>query len=198
MTDNSNLHPGLKLVLDLGPLVAFGLAYWRYGIFVGTATLMVAMLPVLPISYALTRRLPVMPIVTAVLVLVLGTLTLVLQDETFIKVKPTIIYLLFGSVLMGGLLFGKPLLGLVLDSVFQLTDEGWRKLTLRWAGFFFALAVLNELVWRTQTTEVWVSFKLFGVTLLTVLFAALQYPLMTRYAAPEPATQEQFPHADTP
>src|SRR5215472_2487112 len=190
MTDRQNLHPGLKLVLDLGPLAAFGLDYWRYGIFVGTATLMVAMLPALPIYYALTRRLPVMPIVTAILVLVLGTLTLVLQNETFIKIKPTIIYLLFGGILMGGLVFGKPLLGMVLDSVFQLTDEGWRKLTVRWAAFFLALAVLNEIVWRTQTTQVWVSFKLFGVTLLTFLFAASQYPLMLRYSMPEPAKQE--------
>ena len=110
--------------------------------------------------------------------LVFGSLTLVLHDEHFIKLKPTIIYLLFGGVLLGGLAFGKPLLGMVFDSVFHLTDEGWRKLTVRWALFFFALAVLNEIVWRTQSTDVWVSFKVFGVVPLTFLFGALQYPLL--------------------
>ena len=128
-----------------------------------------------------------MPIVSAVIVVVFGGLTLVLQNETFIKLKPTIIYVLFGGVLLGGLAFGKPLLGMVFDSVFHLTDEGWRKLTLRWALFFFALAVLNEIVWRTQSTDFWVSFKVFGVLPLTFVFAALQYPLLKKYAAPEKA-----------
>jgi len=130
-----------------------------------------------------------MAIVTAIIVLVFGGLTLVLHNDTFIKIKPTIIYALFGGVLLGGLLLGKPLLGAVLDSMFQLTEEGWRKLTLRWALFFFALAILNEIVWRSQTTDVWVSFKVFGVVPLTFLFAALQYPLLTRYAAPEKAQE---------
>jgi intracellular septation protein len=96
---------------------------------------------------------------------------------------------LFGAVLLSGLAVGKSLLGMVFDSVFHLTEEGWRKLTLRWALFFFALAILNEIVWRSQTTDVWVSFKVFGVVPLTFLFAALQYPLLTRYAAPEKAQE---------
>jgi intracellular septation protein len=200
------LNPTLKLVLDLGPLVLFFLANSRpalflpfvspilpadiasgerIGIFVATAVFMVAIVLALAISYALTRHLPMMPLVTAVIVLVFGSLTLVLHDELFIKLKPTIIYLLFGVVLLGGLAFGKSLLGVVFDSVFHLTAEGWRKLTLRWALFFFALAILNEIVWRTQTTDVWVSFKVFGVVPLTFLFGALQYPLLTKYAAPE-------------
>ena len=123
-----------------------------------------------------------MPVVTAVIVLIFGGLTLLLHDELFIKLKPTIIYVLFGGTLVGGLLFGKPLLGIVFDSVFHLSEEGWRKLTWRWALFFFALAILNEIVWRTQTTDFWVSFKLFGVVPLTFLFAALQYPLLTKYS----------------
>ena len=117
--------------------------------------------------------------------LTLGSLTLLLHDEHFIKLKPTIIYVLFGAVLLSGLALGKPLLETVFDSVFHLTEEGWRKLTLRWALFFFALAVLNEIVWRSQSTDVWVSFKVFGVVPLTFVFAALQYPLLTKYAAPE-------------
>jgi intracellular septation protein len=187
MTDKPKLNPGLKLVLDLGPLLLFFAANSRFGIFTATGVFMVAIVVALAIAYALTRHLPIMPLVTAIVVLVFGTLTLVLHDELFIKVKPTIIYVLFGGILLGGLAFGKSLLGVVFDSVFHLTDEGWRKLTLRWALFFLALAVLNEFVWRTQSTDVWVSFKVFGVMPLTFIFAALQYPLLTRYAAPEPA-----------
>jgi intracellular septation protein len=131
-----------------------------------------------------------MPVVTAIIVLVFGGLTLVLHNDTFIKIKPTIIYALFGAVLLGGLLFGKTLLGVVFDSLFHLTEEGWRKLTVRWALFFFVLAVLNEIVWRSTSTNIWVDFKVFGVMPLTLLFGALQYPLLQKYAA-APATAEE-------
>jgi intracellular septation protein len=207
----AQLNPILKLALDIGPLLLFFIANARpalflpvvgpmlpaavasgerAGIFVATAVFMTTVVIALAISYALTRHLPVMPLITAVIVLVFGSLTLVLHDELFIKLKPTIIYLLFGGVLLGGLAFGKPLLGAVFDSVFHLSEEGWRRLTLRWAVFFFALAVLNEIVWRTQTTDFWVSFKVFGVLPLTFLFAALQFPLMSKHAAPETKQQE--------
>ena len=172
------LNPMLKLALDIGPLILFFAANARFGIYAATASFMVAIVVALCVSYTLTRHLPVMPLVTAILVLIFGGLTLVLHDELFIKVKPTIIYLLFAGALLGGLAFRKPLLGMVFDSVFNLTEEGWRKLTLRWAGFFLVLAVLNEIVWRTQTTDFWVSFKLFGVVPLTMLFGALQVPLL--------------------
>jgi intracellular septation protein len=184
-TRKPKLNPTLKLVLDLGPLLVFFAANSRFGIFAATGAFMAAIVLALAVAYALTRHLPIMPLVTAVVVLVFGTLTLVLHDELFIKVKPTIIYVLFGGVLLVGLAFGKSLLGVVFDSVFHLTEEGWRRLTWRWALFFLALAVLNEIVWRTQTTDVWVSFKVFGVVPLTFLFAALQYPLLTKYAVPE-------------
>ena len=207
----ARLNPTLKLVLDIGPLLLFFIANSRpaiflpllrpilpegivtgerAGIFVATAVFMAAVVIALVVSYALTRQLPIMPLITALIVLVFGSLTLVLHDELFIKLKPTIIYLLFAGVLLGGLAFGKPLLGLVFDSVFHLSEEGWRKLTLRWAIFFVALAILNEIVWRTQTTDVWVSFKVFGVLPLTFLFAVLQFPLMSKYAVPQPKVQE--------
>ncbi|HEY7245777.1 MAG TPA: septation protein A [Xanthobacteraceae bacterium] len=207
------LNPTLKVALDIGPLLLFFLANSRpglflplvrpllpiaatsgerTGIFVATAVFMFAIVVALAVSYALTRHLPLMPLVTAVIVLVFGSLTLALHDELFIKLKPTIIYLLFGGVLLGGLAFRKPLLGTVFDSVFHLSEEGWRKLTWRWAIFFLALAVVNEIVWRTQTTDVWVSFKVFGVLPLTFLFAALQFPLMSRHAVPEPKPQEKL------
>ena len=208
---NAQLNPFLKLALDIGPLLLFFFANARPalflplvgpmlpagivggergGIFVATAVFMAAVVIALAISYALTRHLPIMPLITAVIVLVFGSLTLLLHDELFIKLKPTIIYLLFGAVLLGGLVLGKSLLGTVFDSVFHLTEEGWRKLTLRWALFFFALAVLNEIIWRTQSTDFWVSFKVFGVIPLTFLFAALQFPLMSKYAVPEAEQQK--------
>jgi intracellular septation protein len=181
-TQKPQLNPVLKLVLDLGPLLLFFFANTRFGIFAATATFMVAVIAALIVSYVITRHLPIMPVVTAIIVLVFGGLTLFLHDATFIKVKPTIIYAMFGAILLGGLLFNKPLLGVVFDSLFRLTDEGWRKLTWRWAIFFFALAVLNEIVWRNTSTDVWVDFKVFGVVPLTFLFAALQYPLTQKYA----------------
>jgi intracellular septation protein len=185
-TEPQKLNPFLKLGLDLGPLLLFFFANSRFDIFVATATFMVAVLVAIVVSYVLTRHLPIMAIVTAIIVLIFGGLTLFLHNDTFIKVKPTIIYLLFGGVLLGGLIFNKPLLGTVLDSMFQLTEEGWRKLTLRWALFFFALAVLNEIVWRTTSTNVWVDFKVFGVMPLTFVFGALQVPLLRKYSI-EPA-----------
>jgi intracellular septation protein len=185
-TKKPQLNPLLKLALDLGPLALFFFANTRYGIFVATATFMVAVLAALAVSFVMTRQLPIMPVVTAIIVVVFGGLTLILHDATFIKVKPTIIYALFGAILIGGLIFKKPLLGVVFDSMFDLTDEGWRKLTLRWAFFFLVLAVLNEIVWRNTSTNVWVDFKVFGVTPLTLIFGALQVPLLKRYAV-EPA-----------
>lgn len=179
----SKLHPALKLALEFGPLVLFFLANARFGVFVGTGAFMAAFFVAFAVSYALTRHIPLMALISAGVVVVFGGLTLILQDETFIKVKPTIIYLLFGSVLAGGLLVGKSLLSVAFDAVFNLTETGWRKLTLRWAGFFFAMALINEIVWRTQSTEVWLGFKAFAVIPLTFVFAALQYPLLMRYEA---------------
>jgi intracellular septation protein len=182
MSAKKPLIPILKLVLDIGPLVLFFAANARLGIFVATGAFMVAVLIALAVSYAMTRHIAIMPVVTAGIVLVFGGLTLVLHDELFIKLKPTIIYVLFGGALLGGLALGKPLLGILFDQMFHLTEEGWRKLTWRWVLFFFALAVLNEIVWRTQSTDFWVSFKLFGVVPLTFLFGALQMPLINKYS----------------
>jgi intracellular septation protein len=154
-------------------------------IFLATATFIVATLLSLAISFALTKRLPLMPFVTAIVVVVFGGMTLYLQDATFIKIKPTIIYVLFGAVLLGGLAFGKSLMGYVFDAVFHLTDEGWRKLTVRWGLFFFALAVVNEIVWRTMSTDAWVAFKAFGFLPLTFVFALSQMPLINRYSLAE-------------
>lgn len=194
--DRKELAPLLKLVLELGPLVLFFFANARGEalaerfpllasvgdpIFLATAVFMVAISVSLIVSYALTRRLPVMPVVSGVVVLVFGALTLWLHDELFIKLKPTIVNALFGTVLLGGLAFGKSLLGYVFDSVFRLDDEGWRKLTFRWGVFFFFLALVNEVVWRSFSTDFWVSFKVFGVMPITIAFTLSQLPLIQRH-----------------
>jgi intracellular septation protein len=170
-----------KFALELGPLALFFVANYKFGIFTATAVLMAAVLLSLAASLWLTRRLPIMPVVTAVAVLIFGSLTLVLHDDLFIKLKPTIVNCIFGGVLLGGLAFNRPLMPMVFDSVFQLDDAGWRKLTFRWGVFFFVLAGLNEIVWRTQTNDFWVSFKVFGIMPLTILFAMTQVPVIMKH-----------------
>jgi len=174
------VSPGLKLVLEMGPLVAFFIVNWRYGIFPATGVLMACVVAALAASWTLTRKLPVMPVVTCVAVVFFGALTFLFQDELFIKLKPTIVNSIFGATLLVALAFGKPLLPIALDSVFRLTDEGWRKLTFRWALFFFFLAGLNEVV-RLWWPEIWVSFKVFGIMPITLVFALAQTTLLQRY-----------------
>jgi len=159
-------NPLVKLALELGPLVLFFFANAKAGIFTATALFMAAVV----VSLGLSR-----------IVLIFGGLTLYWENEIFIKIKPTIVNTLFGIALLIGLAFGKPLLSIVMGSVFRLTDEGWKKLTFRWALFFFVLAALNEIVWRTQTNDVWVNFKVFGIMPLTIVFALAQAPLISKY-----------------
>lgn len=183
MAEKLQLNPFVKLGLDIGPLVLFFVVNAKVGIFAATAAFMAAVIVALVVSYVMIRRFPVMTVVSAIIVLVFGGLTIYLHDDSFIKIKPTLIYLLFGVVLAGGLIMKKPLLSVVFDSVFHLTDEGWRILTIRWSAFFFVMAILNEIVWRTQTTDFWVSFKLFGFVPLTFVFALAQLPLMKKHDA---------------
>lgn len=175
-----------KLVLEIGPLVVFfavnAATSRTHGLYPATGAFMVATLVALVASWRLLHRVPVMPLVSGVVVLVFGSLTLILQDELFIKLKPTIVNALFGSVLLGGLGFGRSLLGVVFDSVFDLDAAGWRALTLRWGIFFFVLAALNEVVWRNFSTDTWVWFKVFGIMPLTFVFALAQMPLIQRHA----------------
>ncbi|MEQ8697177.1 MAG: septation protein A [Bauldia litoralis] len=198
--DRKPINPLLKLALELGPLGVFFFANARGEwlaerfpalgelggpLFTATALFIVATLIALTVSLILTRRLPIMPLITGVVVLIFGGLTLWLQDETFIKMKPTIVNVLFGATLLIGLAFGKSLLGYVFDSVFRLSDEGWEKLTLRWGLFFFVLAALNEIVWRSVSTDMWVNFKVFGIMPITFVFTLFQLPLINRYTLPE-------------
>jgi intracellular septation protein len=187
MTDaqvrSRKLNPGLKFALELGPLALFFLSYAAFGIFAATGVMMATVLVTLAVSYKLLGRIPIMPLVTAVIVTIFGSLTLFFHDETLIKLKPTALYLLFAAALFFGLAFRKPMLQIMFDGALHLTAEGWRRLTWRWAFFFIFLAGLNEAVWRTQTTAHWVTFKSFGFIPLTVLFALAQAPLMSRFEA---------------
>ena len=190
-TEAKPINPLLKLALEFGPLAIFffvnsygdrwfGVAEDRR-IFVATGVFIAASLLALALSKIVMNHLPRMAIVNAVVVTVFGGLTLALDDAFFIKVKPTIVNTLFGCVLLGGLVFGRSLLALVLDSMLQLDEEGWRRLTLRWGLFFFVLAALNEVVWRTQTQDFWVAFKVWGVMPLTMIFALAQTPLILKH-----------------
>ena len=174
-----------KLIVELGPLLGFFGVNALYGIFAGTGAFMVATVLSLGFAWWRYHKVPTMPLVSAVIVLVFGGLTLYLHDDTFIKLKPTIVYTMFAVLLLGGLVTGKPVLAFLFGPVFHLTEEGWRKLTLRWAVFFIAMAVLNELVWRNFSTDTWVSFKVFGFLPITFLFALAQVPLMQRYSTAE-------------
>ena len=182
------MHPALKFALEIGPLLVFFFVNARVDIFWATGAFMTALAVSLATMYLLARRLPVLPLVTGVFVLVFGGLTLILHDELFIKLKPTIVNALFGVILLGGLLAGKSFLKSLLGEAFQMTEEGWRVLTFRWALFFFVLAVLNEIVWRNTTTDEWVSFKVFGIMPLTILFSLTQLPTMFRHRIEEDAT----------
>ncbi len=178
----------LRPTIDYGPLVVFLAAYVLADLFVATAAIVVATVAALALSLAYTRKLPTLPLVTGILVVVFGGMTLWLNDPVFIKMKPTIVQLLFAAVLFGGLAVGRPLLRPVLGMAmpWPMSERGWTLLTMRWAFFFLAMAALNELVWRTQSTDLWVTFKVFGIMVLTVIFAMAQLPLLQRYKSGEP------------
>jgi intracellular septation protein len=181
------MSQGLKLLIEMGPLVAFFIANWTAGIFWGTGVFMVATVIALATSWILTRKIAMVPLVSAVFVALFGALTLYLQSDLFIKVKVTLINALFGAVLLGGAAFGKSYLKLVMGEAMKLTEEAWRTLSIRWGVFFFAMAGLNEIVWRNFSTDQWVNFKVFGLLPLTLVFAVANAPYMTRHMVEDEA-----------
>lgn len=171
-----------RLALDLGPLALFfGTYKLSSDFFVATGVFMVAILSSLAIGYAAERRLSPMPLVTALLVLVFGGLTIGLRSEVFLKIKPTVLYTFFSALLLGGLAFNRLFIKYIFEQAFDLTERGWRSLTWRWGLFFVFLAVLNEIVWRNMSTDFWVSFKFAGVLPLTFLFALAQTPFVLKH-----------------
>ena len=209
------ISPGLKFALEMGPLLLFFFANFRpkwfeplmrpvlpakllegkeAGLFTATGVLMAAVILALIVSFAKTRRLPLMPLVTAVLVVVFGGLTLYFQNPAFIKMKPTILYALFGGGLIGGLAFNRPLLPIVLDNAMKLDEEGWRVLTLRWGFMFLMLAALNEIVWRNFSEHTWVLFKFPGTVVLIFLFTFSQVPLIMKHELKGEAAEQAPEH----
>jgi intracellular septation protein len=207
--------PWLKFGVEMGPLILFFFANARpklfapavapllpppilsgpnAALFTATLVLMAAVAVALAVSCVSTRRLPLVPLMTAALVLVFGGLTLYLQDATFIKMKPTVLYASFGVALVGGLAMNKPVLPIIFDNAMALTERGWRLLTLRWGGFFCALAILNEIVWRTQSNDVWVAFKFPGIFIVIVLFSIAQMPLIARHKLPDEEAERAPDH----
>ena len=170
-----------KLLIDIGPLAVFFIFYTRSGLQASILPLMIATVIAVLFSYILEKKIPIMPTVGAGIVLIFGGLTIYFDNEVFIKMKPTIINLIFAIILYGGILVKKPLLKILLGAALRLEEEGWRILTYRWIGFFIALAVLNEIVWRTQTTDIWVNFKVFGILPITFIFTMTQFPLIKKH-----------------
>jgi intracellular septation protein len=184
--DKADDKAGLKLLIDLVPLAVFFIAYRFTGLLTATAILVGCTLLSVVAAKVLLGKVSPMLIVSAVLVTVFGGLTLGLDDPRFIKIKPTIVNLLFAGALGFGVLTKRNLMHMMMGEALQLTAEGWRLLTLRWIGLFVVLAALNELVWRTQSEQTWVNFKFPGLLILTIGFMALQAPLIKRHSASSP------------
>ena len=170
-----------KLLIDIGHLAVFFIFYTRSGLQASILPFMVATVIAVLFSYILEKKIPIMPTVGAGIVLLFGGLTIYFDNDIFFKMKPTIINVLFAVILYGGILINKPLLKYLLGAALKLEETGWKILTQRWIGFFIALAILNEIVWRTQSTDVWVNFKVFGILPITFIFTMTQFPLIKKY-----------------
>ncbi len=170
-----------KLLIDIGPLAVFFIFYTRSDLKTAILPFMIATIIAVLFSYIIEKKIPIMPTVGAVIILIFGGLTIYFDNETFFKMKPTIINLLFAGILYGGIILNKSLLRYLLGAALKLQDEGWDILTKRWIGFFIALAILNEIVWRTQTTDIWVNFKVFGILPITFIFTLTQFSTIKKY-----------------
>ena len=175
------MKPLIKLITEVGPLAVFFIGNSKFGIFPATAAFMVATAIAIPISWKIEGKLPIMPIIIGVFVVFFGSLTLIFQDPTFIKIKPTIVNLVFAAgLIISRAFFQKNVLKIIFNKAFNLTERGWRVLNIRWSFFFIFLAILNEIVWRNYSTEIWISFKLWGIMPLTIVWTLAQMPLVSK------------------
>jgi len=170
-----------KLLIDIGPLAIFFIFYTRGDLKSAILPLMIATIVAILFSYIIEKKIPIMPTVGAAIILTFGGLTIYFDNEVFFKMKPTIINILFAAVLFIGHILNKPLLKYLLGSALKLQEEGWVLLTKRWISFFIALAILNEIIWRTQSTDIWVNFKVFAILPITFIFTMSQISLIKKY-----------------
>jgi intracellular septation protein len=191
------MSQAMKLALEAGPLIVFFIANATTNLITATAIFVATTVAALGISWTMSRKVPVTPLVGGVFVVVFGGLTVLLGDDTFIKIKPTIVNLLFAAILIVGLATGRLFLKLVLETAMSLDDAGWRALTLRWAVYFLVLAGLNEAVWRNFDSDTWVAFKVWGVMPLTLVFSAIQIPLILRHQVAAPPDDDDKQEADS-
>ncbi len=183
---STKLPPTIKLALDFAPLVVFFFAYKFGGVMAATLSLMVSTSVSIAIIYIVERSVALAPLISGAFIMVMGGLSVAFNDEQFIKVKPTLVNLLFATILLGGVMvYKRGLLKHILNVAFQLTEEGWRVLSVRWGFFFVFLAGLNEFIWRNFSTDFWVNFKVFGMFTLTIAFAISQFRLVEKFKAPE-------------
>ena len=170
-----------KLFIDIGPLAVFFIFYTRSDLQTAIFPFMIATVISVLFSYIIEKKIPIMPTVGAAIILVFGGLTIYFDNDVFFKMKPTIINLLFAGILYAGILMNKPLLKYLLGGAIKLKEEGWSILTKRWIGFFISLAILNEIIWRTQSTDLWVSFKVFGILPITFIFTLTQFSIIKKF-----------------
>jgi intracellular septation protein len=171
----------LKLLVDLGPLAVFFIFYSRGNLQSAILPLMIATIIAVAFSYIIEKKIPIMPTIGAAIILVFGGLTIYFDNEIFFKMKPTIINIVFAAILYGGQIMRRPLLKFLFSGSLKLQEEGWAQLTKRWIGFFIVLAILNEIIWRTQSTDLWVTFKVFGILPITFIFTMTQFALIKKY-----------------
>ena len=171
----------IKLIVDIGPLAVFFIFYTRSDLQSAILPFMIATIIAVIFSYITEKKIPIMPTVGAVIILTFGGLTLYFDNDVFFKMKPTIINLLFAGILITGSIMNKPFLKFLFGGALKLQNEGWNILTKRWISFFIALAILNEIIWRTQSTDVWVNFKVFGILPLTFIFTLTQFSIIKKF-----------------
>ena len=181
-------RPTIKFLTDFGPLLVFFIIYFKNGqdLKVAIPPFVIATLLSLGIMYFLDKKIPMMPLTSGIIITLFGGLTLYFDNKVFFYMKPTVVNLVFAAILFFGRFFTqKPLLKIFFQQSIKLQDEGWRKLSYRWIYFFIFIAILNEVVWRTQTEEFWVNFKVWGLLPISFLFIASQMPLMNKYKISE-------------
>ncbi len=168
----------IKTLLDIVPIIIFFAAYKISGIYIATVCLAIITVITTIISYVLDKKVNLVPLLTTIIIVIMASLTVIFKNDYYIKMKPTLINLLFAAILAGGLVFNKIILKSLLNKSLEMADKAWKILTYRWIGLLIFLAITNEIVWRNFSTDIWVNFKVFGILGITFIFMAFQYKFL--------------------